>query len=114
MATNAIYSITSELNQPLLTENSPSTSAAITESGVLSMLGVLTAASLKPSMASSKIRNCQISGMFSVSFSVMNANFSGIHSVWFMRSRNVGVMIYVRIKIRNLVSRRYVPVMGGK
>jgi hypothetical protein len=52
--------------------------------------------------------------MFSVSFNVMNANFSGIHSVWFMRSRNVGVMIYVRIKIRNLVSRRYVPVMGGK
>ena len=47
MATNAIYSMTSELNQPLLTENSPSTRPAITLKGVLSIFGVLTAASFK-------------------------------------------------------------------
>ena len=66
MATKAIYNITSELNHPLFTENSPSTNAAITLKGVLNILGVLSAASLIPSMANSRIKNCKIIGIFIV------------------------------------------------
>ncbi len=73
--------MTSALNQPLFTENSPNTNAAITESGVLNMFGVLTAASRRPSIASSNIRNCQISGMFSASFRTINWKASGIYSL---------------------------------
>ena len=45
------------LNQPDFTEYSPSTIPAITLRGVVSMLGVLMAASLRPSMANSRTIN---------------------------------------------------------
>ena len=84
--------MTSELNQPLLTENSPSTRAAMTLSGVLSMLGVFTAASRRPSIASSSIKNCQMRGIFTVSLTIMNSKPLGIKSGFFISSRNVGVI----------------------
>ena len=48
--------MTSLLNQPDLTEYSPSTIPAMTLSGVVSMLGVLTAASRRPSSKHFKSR----------------------------------------------------------
>ena len=93
MATKAIYSITSELNHPLLTENSPNTNAAMTLSGVLNMLGVLTAASFNPSIASSKIKNCQIKGILMVSETIINSKPCGMNLGSCINSKNVGVMI---------------------
>ena len=93
MATNAIYNITSLLNQPLLTENSPSTRPAITLKGVLSIFGVLTAASFKPSIASSRIKNCANRGIFGSSCSMIKSKDCGTHSGLFIRSRKVGVMM---------------------
>ena len=69
----SIYSMTSELNHPLLTENSPNTRAAITLKGVLSIFGVLTEASLSPSIANSSMRNCHTSGTLTVSLTIMKA-----------------------------------------
>ena len=66
--------MTSELNQPLFTENSPRTSAAITLKGVLNILGVFTAASRSPSIASSSIRNCQIRGILISPCTAINSN----------------------------------------
>ena len=98
--------MTSLLNHPLFTENSPSTSAAITLKGVLSILGVFTAARRSPSMASSRIRNCQISGILVASLTSINSKPAGIHSGLCMRSKKVGVIIYVMIAMRNLERRR--------
>ena len=93
MATNAMYSITSELNHPLLTENSPSTRPAITLNGVLSIFGVLTAANFSPSMASSNIKNCASSGIFGSSCSMIKSKDPGTHSGLFINNRKVGVMM---------------------
>ena len=68
------------------------TRAAITLKGVLSMLGVFTAASRRPSMASSRIRNCQIKGTLVGSFTAMNSKPVGIHSGLCIRSKKVGVI----------------------
>ena len=54
--------MTSELNQPELTANSPITRPAMTDSGVLSISGVWMAASFSPSIASSSSKNCRSSG----------------------------------------------------
>ena len=86
-----MYNMTSLENHPLFTENSPRTRAAMTLRGVLSMFGVLMAASFRPSMASSSTRNCQIRGRFGSSCNMMKENVSGINWGLFIISRKVGV-----------------------
>ncbi len=98
--------MTSALNQPLFTENSPRISAAMTLKGVDSIFGVLTAASRKPSIASSRIRNCQIRGTLISSFTTIKSNAGGIQSGFCISSRNVGVIKYVNIKIKKRESLR--------
>ena len=60
------------LNHPELAANSPTTRAAITLKGVVSILGVLREASRRPSMANYRIRSCQIRGMFTASLISIN------------------------------------------
>ena len=79
MATKAIYIMISALNQPESTVNCPRTMPAVTLKGVLSMLGVLMAASRIPSMASSRIRNCQTMGTLTGSLIWIKASHSGTH-----------------------------------
>ena len=93
MVTKAMYSMVSLLNQPDFTAYSPSTIPAMTLRGVVSMLGVFTAASRRPSMANSRIRSCQIRGTFSGSDSRMKASQEGISSGFCMSSSQMGVSI---------------------
>ena len=91
MATNASYNIASALNHPELTVKSPIMRPAATLNGVLSILGVLIAASRNPSKANSKIKNCQTSGTLTVSFNLIKSNFAGIHSGLLISNKNNGV-----------------------
>ena len=100
--------------KPLFTANSPSTIPAITLSGVLNIFGVLTAASLSPSIDNSKIKNCQISGILIPSRTTINCNHSGTNSGFIIKSKNVGVTKNVINEIKNLANLKYVPVIGGK
>ena len=114
MVTKAMYSMVSELNQPDFTEYSPRTIPAMTLKGVVSMLGVLTAARRRPSMANSRMRSCQISGTNCSSAIWMNWSQSGIHWGFCMSRSHRGVKNRVRRETVILESRRYVPVTGGK
>ena len=78
------------------------------------MVGVLTAASLSPSTASSRISSCNNTG--TVISSVMRINFinSGTHSGLLTKSNHNGVNIHVIIEKKNLVILRYEPIIGEK
>ncbi len=89
--TNAIYSMTSELNHPDCTENSPMTRPAITLKGVLSILGVFSAARRRPSMAISRRRSWKIRGIFTVSFTATKENTLGSQFRFCINRRNTGV-----------------------
>ena len=82
--------------------------------GVDNIVGVLTAASLRPSTASSSIRSCKSTG--TVISSVISTNFinSGTQSGLFTKSSHNGVNIHVTIEKKNLVILRYEPIIGEK
>ena len=102
------------LNHPDFTAYSPRTIPAITLRGVVSILGVLTAASRRPSMANSSIRSCQIKGTLSGSDSWIKASQSGMSSVFCINRSHVGVKSRDSRDMVILDRRRYVPVIGGK
>ena len=106
--------MTSALNHPDCTENSPITRPAITLKGVLSILGVLSAARRRPSMAISRISSWKISGILTVSFTDTKANTSGSQFRFCMNSRNTGVKNTVINVIRPLATFRYTLVRVGK
>ena len=106
--------MTSELNQPDFTENSPITRPAITLKGVLSMLGVFSAARRRPSMAISSMRSWKIKGIFTVSFTATKAKTSGSQLRFCIKRRNTGVRKMVRKLISARAAFRYTRVRVGK
>ena len=85
-----------------------------TLSGVLSIFGVLIEARRRPSIVNSRIRNCQINGIFMVSLIAINSKPFGTYSGYSVKSRNTGVKITAKKSITMRDRRRYVPVTGGK
>ena len=69
---------------------------AMTLKGVLSILGVFSAARRRPSMAISSRRNWNTREMLTVSRRATNRNISGSHSRFCIKSRNTGVRNTVR------------------
>ena len=106
MVTKAIYNIVSGLNQPDFTEYSPRTIPAITLKGVVSMLGVLTAARRRPSMANSRIRSWKISGTYMSSASLINSSQPGIQFWFCIKRSHTGVRNRVRKETVILERRR--------
>ena len=96
MATKAINKMDSVTTTCALTANSPSSSPPMMLKAPLSVLGVLSEAMSNPSIATSKMSSCTITGRSMGSLMVIKLSQEGKAASFCSKSSQMGVSIIVR------------------